>query len=74
LKQLLLRAKEKAQTDLGYTGEETTIIMPNQFDSDEIRKLKSDVGARHETVNKRFKQFAALNNVFCHDLEKHKPF
>jgi len=74
LKQLLLQAGEKAQADLGYRGEKhTTIIIPNQFDSKAIKKLKDDVRARHETVNKRFKQFAALKQVFRHDLDKHKP-
>jgi len=74
LKQKLLQAREKAQADLGYRGEKhTTIIIPNQFDSDDIKKLKADVRARHETVNKRFKQFAALKEVFRHDLDKHKP-
>jgi len=73
LKQKLLQAREKAQADLGYRGEKhTTIIIPNQFDSDDIKKLKADVRARHETVNKRFKQFGALKQVFRHDLDKHK--
>ena len=72
--QKLLRAKEWAQADLGYRGEKhTCIIIPNQFDSDAIKKLKDDVRARHETVNKKFKQFAALKEVFRHDLDKHQP-
>ena len=74
LKQKLLQAREKAQADLGYRGEKhTTIIIPNQFDSDAIKKLKDDVRARHETVNKRFKQFGALSKVFRHEKEKHQP-
>lgn len=72
LKQLLLRSKEKAQADLGYRGEPRTIILPNEFDFRLIRKLKADVQARHETVNRRLKQFNALGQVFRHDLSKHK--
>jgi len=72
LKQKLLRAKEKAQADLGYRGEYGTLIVPNEFDSKAIKRLKADVRARHETVNKRFKQFGALSRVFRHDLDKHQ--
>ena len=72
LKQKLLQAREKAQADLGYRGEALTAIIPNEFDSKAIQKLKTDVRARHETVNKRFKQFSALSHVFRHELEKHK--
>lgn len=72
LKQKLLQAKEMAQADLGYRGEPETIITPNVFDSAAIQKLKDDVRARHEHVNKKFKQFEALKRVFRHDLEKHQ--
>jgi muconolactone delta-isomerase len=72
LKQKLLQANEKAQADLGYRGEPKTIWKPNDFDSPAIAKLKKDVRARHEHVNKRLKQFGALNRVFRHELCKHK--
>jgi len=72
LKQKLLKAREKAQADLGYRGEHATIITPNERDRPAIKKLKDDVRARHETVNKRFKQFGALNRVFRHEITKHK--
>ena len=73
LKQKLLRAKEKAQADLGYRGEPRTVIIPNEFDREDIKRLKDDVRARHETVNKRLKQFGILKHVFLHDLDKHQP-
>ena len=30
------------------------------------------VRSRHETVNKRFKQWGILRQVFCHDLANHR--
>jgi len=74
LKQKLLQAREKAQADLGHRGEPNTVIIPNDFDSDATKKLKADVRARHETVNKRFKQFECLNRLFRHDINKHQDF
>ena len=34
-------------------------------------KIRNDVRARHETANKRLKQWNALSGVFRHDLSKH---
>jgi hypothetical protein len=72
LKQKLLRAMEKAQADLGYRGEPGTIILPNEFDSRAVKKLKKDVRVRHETVNKRFKQFAILKELYRHSIDSHQ--
>ena len=72
LKQKLLQAKEKAIADLGYRGEPNTIILPNPMDSKMIQQMKSEVRARHEHVNKRFKNFGILKQCFRHDLEKHE--
>ena len=72
LKNLLLRSGEKAQADLGYRGEPIVIIVPNEYDSKAIKKLKADVRARHETANRRLKQYGVLFQVFRHSLDKHK--
>lgn len=72
LRRKLLQAKEKAQADKGYRGEPQTIILPNEYDSPAIKRLKADVRLRHETINKLLKQFGALKRVFRHDLSKHK--
>jgi len=72
LKQKLLLAGEKTQTDGGYPGERATVCMPNEWDTNELRKLKKQVRARHEHVNKRFKQFECLQQRFRHPLYKHK--
>lgn len=71
LKQKLLFAGEKAQAD-GIYECEATCICPNQFDAARVQWLKNDVRARHETVNKRLKQFGVLKQVFRQELSKHK--
>lgn len=71
LKQKLLFAGEKAQAD-GIYSCEATCICPNQFDGAWVQWLKNDVRARHETVNKRFKQFGILKQVFRQEVSKHK--
>ena len=72
LKKKLLWAKEKALADLGYRGEPRVIILPNEMDSKLVKKLKKDVAARHETINRRLKQFGILKQQFRHGLEKHQ--
>jgi len=72
LKQKLLFAGEMAQADGIYACEATTCIVPNQFDGEAVKSLKDDVRARHETVNKRLKQFGILKRVFRQELCKHK--
>lgn len=73
LKKMLRRAGEKALADLGYRGEPNFINTPNHYDSNAVKKVKKDAGMRHETVNKRLKQFSALKNKFRHSLLMHKP-
>ncbi len=40
-------------------------------DEDPNCKVYADLRARHETVNRRFKQFAVLSNRFRHDKSSH---
>jgi hypothetical protein len=35
------------------------------------KKAMANARARHETVNKRFKQWACLQNVFRHNVDDH---
>lgn len=72
LKQKLLFAREMAQADGIYACESKTIISSNEFDGAAVQRLKDDVRACHETVNKRFKQFGILKRVFRQELCKHK--
>ena len=60
----LLEPNEKVIADKGYIGEPDDVVIHR----DDMNSLYR---ARHETCNKRFKQFNILKNVFRHDLEKH---
>ena len=72
LKGMLRQVNEKALADLGYRGEKDFINTPNPYDSEVVVKLKKDAGMRHETVNKRLKQFGALKQTFRHSKIKHQ--
>ncbi len=69
LKQLLYPG-EKVEADNGYPDEK--VSRPDQNCSNYANYLcKADVRGRHETVNRRFKQFQCLKQVFRHDKQKH---
>ena len=61
---------ERAEADQGYRGEALTVDLPNDGHISLHRK-KTIVRARHETVNKRFKQWGCLQNKWRHDIEDH---
>ncbi len=70
LKKLLL-PRERVEADLGYRGDpkvDTPIDhCPNLAQS----TIKSLVRGRHETVNKRMKQFGCLQQRFRHNIGLH---
>lgn len=72
LKQKLLFAGEMTQADGIYAAETKTCLCPNEFDGAAVQRLKDDVRARHETVNKMFKRFGILKRVFRQEVFKHK--
>ena len=59
---------EKVVADLGYRGEPLCIVTP----SGDITDPTNPVRGRHETVNKRFKQWGVLHRVFRHAAIKHQ--
>jgi hypothetical protein len=63
---------EMVEADRGYRGQPDRIRTPVDWATDEEKALKEQARARQETVNKRFKQFSILRNVFRHDLKKHR--
>jgi hypothetical protein len=74
LKRVLARTRprEKLEADKGYRGEPQYIKTPNDYGLTYLAKeQKKNVRARHETVNKRFKQFGCLLERFRHDKTKH---
>ena len=62
---------ERVEADSGYHGEPTKIKTPDDYDTLEEKRAKDLARARHETVNRRFKQFKCLKEVFRHGLTKH---
>lgn len=57
--------------DNGYQGE-VIVSTPNELDSNFVKNFKERVRARHETFNKRIKEFKILDERFRHGVEKHK--
>ena len=63
---------EQVEADRGYKGEPLFIRTPYELENCPVARRQSAlVRARHETVNKRFKQFECLKRVYRHDLEQH---
>ena len=62
---------EKVEADLGFQCEKLYINEFNIFLSERGQRQKYLARARHETVNKRFKQWNCLQRVFRHNLGKH---
>ena len=64
---------ERCVADDVYVGEHPDRIKcPKGFPNrDESKEMESYVRGRHETVNKRFKQFGALKQVWRHDIWSH---
>jgi hypothetical protein len=68
----MLPPGELVLTDNGYKGKPTKVRMKGQVVSLSDERASSKVTARHETVNRRFKVFGALKQVWCHDRSKHR--
>jgi hypothetical protein len=69
---LKLMPNEFVEADNGYRGQYDKIRTPVDYRNDEEKKQKARARARHETVNKRFKQFGILGSTFRHNLDKHQ--
>lgn len=69
---------ERVEADDGFIGEDpekakVPASMVHDQD-DRVLRVRSIVRRRHETVNKRIKQFRSVKNVFEHDLTLHAYF
>ena len=72
-KKLILEGNgEKIEADMGYRGEFRTVRHPRDYISLSDKKAKKKVRARHETINRRFKQFTCIRDTWRHDISKHK--
>jgi DDE superfamily endonuclease len=63
---------EMVEADKGYRGEKEKIRTPDDYISQEDRNKKRLARARHETVNKRFKDFGILKVRYRHNLRDHQ--
>ena len=66
-----LEPKEKVEADKGYRGD-LSIRTPIYGGSSMYQDQQSAARARHETANRRFKQWNILSRVFRHQLDKHQ--
>ncbi|GKZ00549.1 hypothetical protein MPSEU_001007300 [Mayamaea pseudoterrestris] len=68
----MLQQGERVEADDGYAGEcPQFVVAPARFAEGAARvAATTQVRARHETVNKRFKQWGCLKQVFRHELSK----
>lgn len=67
-----LEEGERVEADLGYRGEAPRYIkIPDARNRDEVERMRAIVRLRHETVNKRIKQFACMKQVFRHEINMH---
>ena len=64
---------ERVKADNGYEGADPDFAKSKSgiFHPQSASSICNTVCARHKTVNKRFKQFGALSEVFRHDMTKH---
>ena len=68
---MLLEADEQAVADKGYRGEPLTIALPGSGETEEEEEAMARARMRHETCNKRFKNFACMTMPFRHGLGMH---
>ena len=71
MKERLLHNNEVAIADKGYRGEADCIDLPDEG-STMHQAMMSRARSRHETCNRRFKQFSILSNRFRHDIGWHR--
>jgi hypothetical protein len=64
---------ERIEADDGYIGEAPLKVKcpASVVESEERKMLMTRVRRRHETVNRRFKQWQILKQKFRHDILKH---
>lgn len=65
---------EMVEGDKGYVGSPFHCRTPHDYQSKADKRAKKKARARHETVNRRLKQFGCLGNRYRHSRSKHKCF
>ena len=68
----MFEGDERAVADSGYRGHLEYFDVPWRYlDNLEQRIRKALARARHETINRRFKQWKCMKDVWRHSLELH---
>ena len=65
---------EMCEADKGYRGESSKIRVANVYQTLHEKKQKDRARNRHETLNKRLKQFGILGKKYRHKLEDHRLY
>jgi DDE superfamily endonuclease len=63
---------KKIIADKAYRGEPEKLTCPNLHDSLQVASFKARARARHETFNKRIKDYQITRQEFRHSHGKHK--
>lgn len=71
LKNRLIAEGEKTVADLGYRGEPLCVNLPTDGNN-EYQYEMAQARARHETCNRRFKNWACMKNCFRHSITLHQ--
>jgi hypothetical protein len=58
---------ERVEADGGYVGNPEFVVAPDASVGEERARMKKRIRSRQETVNKRFKQWGCLKQVFRHN-------
>ena len=68
-----LDADERIEADLGYRGDapEYVKVAGPLYTEEDYKAMKKRVASRHETVNKRLKQWKCLDSRFRHSVAHH---
>ena len=68
-----LDENERVEADDGYAKGDPQYCRTRSsiFHPEDTHNIRNQVRARHETVNKRMKQFGALSHKFVHKISKH---
>lgn len=62
---------ERVECDNGYRGEPLAISLKEEFRNEEHRRSKDLARARHECINRFFKRFEVLHEIFRNDINHH---
>ena len=63
---------ERVEADMGYRGSAPLHVNCPPYQVPDRREMTANVRLRHETCNKRFKQWNILKAAYRHDLKDHQ--